>query len=225
MTKILEGVRILEVAEHTFVPAASAALADLGAEVIKIEHVSRGRRDARARLHGRGDHGGRRARAPRALQSGQAEPRSRPCPAGRPRGALQAGRHLRRVPDEQAAPGRARSSRSTSTTSGPTTRTSSTSAVRGRATVGPTPTRVRTTPSPTGRAPASPTARSGRRTTTSRCRPRRRSVTRSGRSRSPVRSWEHCSTASARGMRPSSTCRCWPPACGRWVERWPCRCR
>jgi crotonobetainyl-CoA:carnitine CoA-transferase CaiB-like acyl-CoA transferase len=42
MTAILNGVRILEVAEHTFVPAASAALADLGAEVIKIEHVERG---------------------------------------------------------------------------------------------------------------------------------------------------------------------------------------
>lgn len=42
MTAILDGVRILEVAEHTFVPAASAALADLGAEVIKIEHVERG---------------------------------------------------------------------------------------------------------------------------------------------------------------------------------------
>ena len=42
MTRILQGVRILEVAEHTFVPAASAALADLGAEVIKIEHVTRG---------------------------------------------------------------------------------------------------------------------------------------------------------------------------------------
>ena len=42
MTAVLEGVRILEVAEHTFVPAASAALADLGAEVIKIEHVERG---------------------------------------------------------------------------------------------------------------------------------------------------------------------------------------
>ncbi len=42
MTKILEGVRILEVAEHTFVPAASAALADLGAEVVKIEHYERG---------------------------------------------------------------------------------------------------------------------------------------------------------------------------------------
>ncbi len=42
MTAILQGVRILEVAEHTFVPAASAILADLGAEVIKIEHVERG---------------------------------------------------------------------------------------------------------------------------------------------------------------------------------------
>ncbi len=42
MTEILQGVRILEVAEHTFVPAASAVLADLGADVIKIEHVERG---------------------------------------------------------------------------------------------------------------------------------------------------------------------------------------
>jgi crotonobetainyl-CoA:carnitine CoA-transferase CaiB-like acyl-CoA transferase len=42
MTNVLEGVRILEVAEHTFVPAASALLADLGAEVVKIEHVTRG---------------------------------------------------------------------------------------------------------------------------------------------------------------------------------------
>jgi crotonobetainyl-CoA:carnitine CoA-transferase CaiB-like acyl-CoA transferase len=42
MTQILDGVRILEVAEHTFVPAASALLADWGAEVIKIEHVERG---------------------------------------------------------------------------------------------------------------------------------------------------------------------------------------
>jgi crotonobetainyl-CoA:carnitine CoA-transferase CaiB-like acyl-CoA transferase len=42
MTTILHGVRILEVAEHTFVPAASALLADWGAEVVKIEHVERG---------------------------------------------------------------------------------------------------------------------------------------------------------------------------------------
>jgi crotonobetainyl-CoA:carnitine CoA-transferase CaiB-like acyl-CoA transferase len=42
MASILEGVRIVEVAEHTFVPAASALMADWGAEVIKIEHVERG---------------------------------------------------------------------------------------------------------------------------------------------------------------------------------------
>ena len=42
MVAVMQGVRILEVAEHTFVPAASALLADWGAEVIKIEHVERG---------------------------------------------------------------------------------------------------------------------------------------------------------------------------------------
>jgi crotonobetainyl-CoA:carnitine CoA-transferase CaiB-like acyl-CoA transferase len=42
MTAVMQGVRILEVAEHTFVPAASALLADWGAEVVKIEHVERG---------------------------------------------------------------------------------------------------------------------------------------------------------------------------------------
>ena len=34
--------RILEVAEHAFVPTASAVLADWGAEVIKVEHAERG---------------------------------------------------------------------------------------------------------------------------------------------------------------------------------------
>jgi crotonobetainyl-CoA:carnitine CoA-transferase CaiB-like acyl-CoA transferase len=42
MSQVMEGVRILEVAEQTFVPAASAILAEWGAEVIKIEHVDRG---------------------------------------------------------------------------------------------------------------------------------------------------------------------------------------
>src|ERR1700751_1305586 len=42
LSDIMEGVRILEVAEHTFVPAASAILADWGADVIKIEHPERG---------------------------------------------------------------------------------------------------------------------------------------------------------------------------------------
>jgi crotonobetainyl-CoA:carnitine CoA-transferase CaiB-like acyl-CoA transferase len=42
MTDVMNGIRILEVAEHTFVPAASAVLADWGADVIKVEHAVRG---------------------------------------------------------------------------------------------------------------------------------------------------------------------------------------
>ena len=42
MSQTMEGIRILEVAEHTFVPAASAVLADWGADVIKVEHAVRG---------------------------------------------------------------------------------------------------------------------------------------------------------------------------------------
>ncbi|KBZ61147.1 CoA transferase [Mycobacterium marseillense] len=38
MHKPLDGVRVLEVAQFTFVPSAGAVLADWGAEVIKIEH-------------------------------------------------------------------------------------------------------------------------------------------------------------------------------------------
>ncbi len=38
----MRGVRVLEVAEHTFVPAASAVLSDWGADVIKVEHAERG---------------------------------------------------------------------------------------------------------------------------------------------------------------------------------------
>jgi len=42
MTAVMKGVRVLEVAEHTFVPSASALLADWGADVIKIEPVEGG---------------------------------------------------------------------------------------------------------------------------------------------------------------------------------------
>lgn len=38
----MDGIRILEVADHTFVPAASAILSDWGADVVKIEHAVRG---------------------------------------------------------------------------------------------------------------------------------------------------------------------------------------
>ncbi len=42
MTQVMKGIRILEVAQFTFVPAAGAILADWGADVIKIEHPVRG---------------------------------------------------------------------------------------------------------------------------------------------------------------------------------------
>ncbi|WP_411147692.1 CaiB/BaiF CoA transferase family protein [Streptomyces sp. A30] len=42
MHRPMEGVRVLEVAQFTFVPAAGAVLADWGAQVIKIEHAERG---------------------------------------------------------------------------------------------------------------------------------------------------------------------------------------
>ncbi len=42
MTQVMKGVRVLEVAQFTFVPAAGAILADWGADVIKIEHPLRG---------------------------------------------------------------------------------------------------------------------------------------------------------------------------------------
>lgn len=42
MSDVMKGVRVLEVADYTFVPAASAILADWGADVIKIEHHERG---------------------------------------------------------------------------------------------------------------------------------------------------------------------------------------
>jgi crotonobetainyl-CoA:carnitine CoA-transferase CaiB-like acyl-CoA transferase len=38
----MEGFRVLEVAQFTFVPAAGAVLAEWGADVIKIEHAEKG---------------------------------------------------------------------------------------------------------------------------------------------------------------------------------------
>lgn len=40
--KVMAGIRVLEVAQFTFVPAAGAILADWGADVIKVEHPVRG---------------------------------------------------------------------------------------------------------------------------------------------------------------------------------------
>ena len=42
MYDVMQGVRVIEVAEHTFVPAAAMILADWGADVVKIERVDGG---------------------------------------------------------------------------------------------------------------------------------------------------------------------------------------
>src|ERR1700735_1511293 len=42
MSQVMKGIRVLEVAQFTFVPAAGAILADWGADVIKVEHPVRG---------------------------------------------------------------------------------------------------------------------------------------------------------------------------------------
>jgi len=42
VTQVMAGIRVLEVAQFVFVPAAGAVLADWGADVIKVEHPVRG---------------------------------------------------------------------------------------------------------------------------------------------------------------------------------------
>jgi crotonobetainyl-CoA:carnitine CoA-transferase CaiB-like acyl-CoA transferase len=42
MHQPMRGVRVLEVAQFTFVPAAGAVLADWGADVVKVEHAEKG---------------------------------------------------------------------------------------------------------------------------------------------------------------------------------------
>ena len=53
MYDVMEGVKVVEIAEHTFVPAAAMILGDWGADVIKVERAS---------------HGGDAARTMRAIQ-------------------------------------------------------------------------------------------------------------------------------------------------------------
>ncbi len=103
MADIMEGVRILEVAEHTFVPAASAILADWGAEVIKVEHPERG--DAMRGLASSGvmpsmgavhvllEHSNRGKKSIGIDVSTREGPRP----------DLPAGRDVRRLPDQQGA--------------------------------------------------------------------------------------------------------------------------
>ena len=155
MTAVMQGVRILEVAEHTFVPAASALLADWGAEVIKIEHVERG--DAMRGLASTGVAVDARptctcCSSTRTAASRASASTSRP-PDG-PRHPLQARRHRPTC----SSPTSCRASATKlqhrrRRHPGRTTRTSSTCAAPARASAGPTPTRARTTRSRSGPAP------------------------------------------------------------------------
>ena len=181
MTAVLQGFRILEVAEHTFVPAASALLCRLG----RRGHQDRARASgatpcAAWRPPGVADRAHRRARAARALEPRQAEPRPRP--------------HRRRTASTSStsSPPPPTCSSRTSCPSvrtklkhrrrrhpGPQPEASSTSAAPARASGAPTPTRAPTTRSPSGPAPASPSAPSARSTTWCRSRRPRASATRS----------------------------------------------
>ena len=139
MTDVMQGVRILEVAEHTFVPAASALLADWGAEVIKIEHVERG--DAMRGLASTGVVADMGTDVHALLEhSNRGKKSLGPRPHVAPTGSTilyQLAATLRRVPHQQAAAACARSCTSTSTTSARTTRTSSTCAGTGQGERGP----------------------------------------------------------------------------------------
>ncbi len=52
MYDVMQGIRVIEVAEHTFVPAAGMVLADWGADVIKVERVEGGDSARHMRLPG-----------------------------------------------------------------------------------------------------------------------------------------------------------------------------
>ena len=218
MTAVMQGVRILEVAEHTFVPAASALLADWGAEVIKIEHVERG--DAMRGLASSGtvdlgddvhvllEHSNR-GKQSLGLDLTTDEGLdilyklaatcdvflTNKLPSVRTK--LQHRR--RRHP-------------------GPQPRTSSTCAAPARASAAPTPTRAPTTRSPSGAGPASPWARSG--PTYDYVPPPPGARLRRLHRRDDHRRRDHGRAlpprAHRRGHR-SSTCRCSAPACGRWA--------
>ncbi|WP_296259680.1 MULTISPECIES: CaiB/BaiF CoA transferase family protein [unclassified Pseudomonas] len=52
MYDVMQGIRVVEVAEHTFVPAAGMVLADWGAEVIKVERMGGGDASRHLKLPG-----------------------------------------------------------------------------------------------------------------------------------------------------------------------------
>ena len=117
MPGVLDGIRVVELATWGFVPSAGVALADWGAEVIKVEHPvhgdpMRGLVSGSLRCQGRAPN----SVHVRDLQSEQIQCRHRPDGRLRSRGAAAARRHRRRLLDElpdagaQKAAGRRRRS-------------------------------------------------------------------------------------------------------------------
>ena len=158
MTAVMEGVRVLEVAEHTFVPAASALLADWGADVIKIEPIERG--DAMRGLAATGVvsiSGDVHA----LLEHSNRGKRSLALDLTTPEG-LDILYKLAATADVFLINKLPRVRKKLSIELEDirsTTPTSSTWPAPARASAAPTPTRAPTTPSPSGSAPASPSGR------------------------------------------------------------------
>ena len=93
MREVLQGVKVVEVASWTFVPAAGAVLADWGADVLKIEHPVTG--DPQRGLISSGlvpAGAGRDQLHHGAAQPRQAEHRTQPLDRRGPRAPLSAGR-------------------------------------------------------------------------------------------------------------------------------------
>jgi len=67
MSGVMDGVRVLEVAQFTFVPSAGAVLADWGADVVKVEHPVRGDAQRGAQPEAGAARGGAAAARPRQI--------------------------------------------------------------------------------------------------------------------------------------------------------------
>ena len=101
MATTLDGIKVLEVASWTFVPAAGAVLADWGADVIKVEHPVTG--DPQRGLIAMGLIPGGDSAVElhhRAAEQGQAQHRSGHHDRPWARVAVPAGTRERRVPHE-----------------------------------------------------------------------------------------------------------------------------
>ena len=125
MIKVMEGVRVLEVAQFTFVPAAGAILADWGADVIKIEHPVRG--DTQRGFINMGGFKLNPERHP-LIEHPNRGKRSVGIDVSTPGGQevlYETRQDRRRLPDQLPARSAARRTSSTSSTSARSTRTSS----------------------------------------------------------------------------------------------------